>query len=285
MKPYYIQLDKLPGSELSAVLEKHLKISLQEAEALVEIGAVWDHERRIRLKNPQAKLANILIKIYRPLEEVKPYQVDIKDIIYINNHYCIVYKHPNSLSHPAPYSDVASLAWGLEKYFGKKVYPVNRLDYITGGLIFFAFTQKAGSCLQSDFQNRKIKKWYLARTEKVDNAGKYTLIDDPITHKNKLKQARSIAIHYYTDENSDYFLVKLQSGRTHQIRIHLAKKYKPIWGDKSYGARHSRGTGLYCVRYVFTCPISNQKIRVCYLPDDIKTWLVPLGLKNQDLGN
>ncbi len=126
--------------------------------------------------------------------------------------------------------------------FGK-IYVVHRLDYETSGVILFARNEKSHKNLSQQFEDRKVKKTYLALTKNPDEST--GVISAPIsTHPVKHgiyipdehgKQARTEYETLKTFHN--YALVKLTpiTGRTHQIRVHLKSMGAPLLTDKKYG--------------------------------------------------
>ncbi len=124
--------------------------------------------------------------------------------------------------------------------------PIHRLDYPTSGALLIGKTSKATSSLNKMFEERKIKKSYHAITI---GAIKYTgTIDLPIDEKpskSEFKTIKRLSSRKYESLN----LVELipHTGRTHQLRIHMASIENPILGDLKYGKEGllGKGNGLY----------------------------------------
>jgi len=114
--------------------------------------------------------------------------------------------------------------------------PVHRLDSATSGLLLFAKTANAQFQLQKQFENRAVKKRYLAVVNgKISEQG---VIDIKIEGKEAYTAYHRI--NYVESLQNDWLsLVELfpETGRTHQLRIHLAKTGHPIVGDKLYGIK------------------------------------------------
>jgi RluA family pseudouridine synthase len=123
--------------------------------------------------------------------------------------------------------------------------PIQRLDVITTGVIVFARTQKAAAFLMQEFKQNRVEKEYFAIVEGVPKSKKFT-IDKAIA---KLKASRRIVgggipgsqsartdVEWLTAINNRSLLkVVPRSGRTNQIRVHLASVGLPIFNDSVYG--------------------------------------------------
>lgn len=107
----------------------------------------------------------------------------------------------------------------------KSIYLVHRIDTGASGVMVCARTRDAAASLSGLFSTRAIRKLYLAR---VDGP-----IDHPITIESPI--AGKEALTFIRPTNHGLIEVEIQTGRTHQIRIHLASIRHPIIGDRRYG--------------------------------------------------
>ncbi|MBN2441770.1 MAG: hypothetical protein JXJ04_10500 [Spirochaetales bacterium] len=276
MKKYYIQVKENNKETLKSLIVLHLKLSEDEADYLISIGAVWDKNTNLRLKNPDARCRRELLIVHKPDYEVPVYPFHSDDIIYEDNSFLIVYKKGKYPTVPTPYSDVNSLSYALQGYYDKKkagitTYVINRLDTHAQGLVFFAKNKTTEKYLHRMFQDRKVKKWYLAETAPFDIVKENYLIEDTLEWNEKAKKAKTF-IHLLKKSEYGYcYFVRPYTGRTHQIRKHFASYLVPIKGDPVYG-RSSRDAvmSLFCFAYVFKHPQTGKKIKVTYLPKDIR---------------
>lgn len=196
------------------------------------------------------------------------------DIIYEDEGFIVLNKPPGIAVHPSLQHFSDSLSNGLKFYFDtinlhKKIRPVNRLDLNTSGLIVFAKNEYIQECLIRQMTNKIFKKEYLAVVTGILDEKK-GVINKPISRKTNSIIERCIssdgkkAITKFEvlKEFKDYSLVKciLETGRTHQIRVHFASIGHPLIGDSLYGKSSNliNGHALLCYKLSFVNPI-NQK--------------------------
>ena len=203
------------------------------------------------------------------------------DIVYEDEWILIVNKSAGIAIHPSVlhYSD--SLCNGIKYYFNsislnKKIRPVNRLDFNTSGLVIFAKCEYIQECLISQMKKNLFKKEYLAICE-----GSFDIKSDtislPIARKDNSIIERCISengqqsiTHYEVlKEFKNYTLIKciLETGRTHQIRVHLSAIGHPLLGDTLYGNKSDliNRQALHCYKLKFIHPITlwHEKEQIC----------------------
>ncbi len=188
-----------------------------------------------------------------PIEGViEPFEAPI-DIVYEDEDIILVNKKAKLLIHDDGQTK-NTLTNHVSYYFHQKGYdypvlPVHRLDYETSGLVLFAKHFISLSFLSAQFEKKEIKRTYVAVCNnyftKLDGVIDYRIGKD--RHSNK-----QIVIDSGKEARTEYFVIEqaekvskveliITSGRTHQIRVHLAYIGHPIVGDKLYGkTKHER---------------------------------------------
>lgn len=155
-----------------------------------------------------------------------------------------------------------------KNYIGERAGVVHRLDRATSGLMICAKTEKAMSWLQKQFSTRNVKKSYFAIINgKLDPPE--AIIDMPIERNPKKPQTfrvgsngKSAQTKYKTiQSNAKYSLVELtpQTGRTHQLRVHLKHLGHPIVGDTFYDGEPSDRLYLHASSLEITLPNKQRK--------------------------
>jgi 23S rRNA pseudouridine1911/1915/1917 synthase len=206
---------------------------------------------------------------------ILPKKMDLH-IIYEDDCFIILDKPAGIAVHPSMLHFDDTLSNGLKYYFDsinlkKKIRPINRLDLNTSGLIIFAKNEYIQECLIQQMEANIFQKEYLAIIEGI-LPEKFGTINKPIGRKDSSVIERCISekgkpsiTHYEVlKEFNNLSLVKckLETGRTHQIRVHFASIGHPLLGDTLYG--HSSdlidGQALLCYKLTFIHPISKQHL-------------------------
>ena len=114
-----------------------------------------------------------------------------------------------------------------------ELYLVHRLDTGTSGVVVFARTKEFAAELSAMFADREIRKTYLALVDGVITEPMH--IDSPIEEKDAVSHVEPKS----SDGKSTLVEVRTETGRTHQIRIHMASVHHPVLGDARYGSKKS----------------------------------------------
>lgn len=184
-----------------------------------------------------------------PIDIFTPENIPL-DIVYEDDTLVVVNKQAGLVVHPAAGTPSGTLANALAYHFqqlpGTSVRPgiVHRLDRDTSGLLVVAKTETALENLSDQFRDRSVYKSYVALVHGrvLTNTGK---IDEPLARdrSNRTRMAvvrggRNALTLYRVRQAFDRFTlldVELKTGRTHQIRVHLAWIKHPVVGDETYG--------------------------------------------------
>jgi 23S rRNA pseudouridine1911/1915/1917 synthase len=154
-------------------------------------------------------------------------------------------------------------------------YLVQRLDRGTSGVIFFSKRGDLNVRLTRQFEKKRISKRYLAICE--GELAERQTIDAPIARAGAIKFAvrdsgKRAVTHInpaHATKNGSLLAIVLETGRTHQIRVHLAAIGHPLAGDWLYGVRSGVRPMLHAAELEMTHPLTGQPLRVAApLPDD-----------------
>ncbi len=266
---------------LSAVLQKHLRITAEAAQRLLIQGSVWDNDRKARLKDGTMTVRNQLLRVDRPKFKIREFALQEGDVKYEDDYLLIVYKMGGVPVQPTPYSDSDNLLHGVQKYYDEKgirykAAPINRLDLPAQGLVFFAKDKKSESAMNRQFRLHRVRKRYLAATDVFAGVQASYIIRSDLEWQGSSKAALTYVRFCREHGGRYFFLVFPQTGRTHQIRRHFQERVAPLIGDVRYGSAAPGGElWLLCFRYSFRHPVNGKKITVSYLPEP---WRQAMGL-------
>ncbi|MDD3223829.1 MAG: RluA family pseudouridine synthase [Clostridium sp.] len=224
-------------------------------------------------------------------QNIVPEKIDLS-IVYEDDYVIVVNKPHGMIVHPTKNYQSGTLANGLLYYFKEKgenciVRLVNRLDMDTSGLVLIAKNQFAHMALSRDMKLESFKKGYKAVVmgNMDKEAGTIDLpiykSDDGIKRIIDERGQRSIT-HYSVEKhlkNADLVKLNLETGRTHQIRVHLSSIGHPICGDTLYGGDSQLMTrqALHAYSLQFPHPKDGRIIKLeIDIPDDIKNLIKKL---------
>lgn len=209
------------------------------------------------------------------------------NIIYEDDYLLVLNKPANIAIHPSILHFDNSLSNGVKFYFDKlglkkKIRIVNRLDRNTSGIVIFAKNEYIQECLIKQMKTNEFKKEYLAIAKGILESKSGTL-NFPIARKEGSIIERTVssdgdsAITHYdvVKEFNNLSLVHivLETGRTHQIRVHFSHIGHPILGDTLYGSPSEliNRQALHSYKLTFIHPVTKKVLSLeAPLPNDIK---------------
>lgn len=294
----------LDGERVDAALARALGLSRTVVAAAAERGAIFLNGKQV---DKSARLAaGDLIEIELLQDSTKGAQVEVADypelrIIYSDEDVVVIDKPLGVAAHP-------SIGWSGPTVVGvltargvtlshlapvERAGIVHRLDVGTSGLMVVAKSDRAYLSLKEQFRLRQVQKIYHAIVQGHPDPTRGT-IDAPIDRhpRDEFKFAvvadgKPSVTHYQTLESfagATLVEVELETGRTHQIRVHFAALRHPLVGDLMYGAdpTFAKSLGLtrqwlHAYRLTFAHPANGeQKSYTCDYPADLASALASL---------
>ena len=274
------------GERLDALLAEQLG-SRTRAAKLIDDGRVLvdgePRQKRYRVQEGEE------IAVDEPPEPRAPAHVDVPfDVAYEDEHLLVVDKPPGVVVHPARSHQSGTLAQALQGTAAGgddawRAGIVHRLDKDTSGLMVVAKSEEAHRRLKAMIQRREVTREYLALVLGRPPARSGT-IDAPIgrdrRHRTKVStdtnEPREAVTHFEIERQlpeTTLLRVRLETGRTHQIRAHLQAIGFPVAGDPDYGGATKYGLKrqfLHATRLAFEHPFGSGPIELeSPLPEDL----------------
>tara|TARA_Y100000589_G_scaffold270797_1_gene263206 strand:+ start:7737 stop:8657 length:921 start_codon:yes stop_codon:yes gene_type:complete len=229
-------------------------------------GACWTFRkgRQLRLRRAKQELdAGTRLLLYYDsavLERTPPEPTLLAD----QRRYTVWFKPHGLLTQGSQWGDHCSLLRRVEQSLKRPVFLVHRLDAEAAGLVLIAHDRQAAGALSRRFAERTMSKIYRARVQGIPEPAEQRL-DAPLDGKPARTWLRLLRAE--TDTDTSVLEVRIETGRKHQIRRHLAGIGHPIVGDRVYGTAASVPMQLMAVRLSFTCPLLGRPVDYG-LPDE-----------------
>jgi 23S rRNA pseudouridine1911/1915/1917 synthase len=274
MQKFEIQL-KQAGLRIDQAISDFLPdLSRSQIKRWIESGDIVVDQRRIQPKTRVAGGEIVLINraVYEPAIAFQAEPISLQ-VVYEDEHIVVIDKPSNLVVHPGAGNRTGTLLNGLITLCPKnKSLPragiVHRLDKDTSGLLIAAKTLQAHTSLVEQLQKRSVTREYLALVYGTPPAS--GTIEKPIGRhpRNRklmstLTRGKQAITHFHTNEyGKEWALLRcnLETGRTHQIRVHLSSIDCPIIGDKTYVS-----TKFQRKRIVVTDTIARQALHATKL--------------------
>jgi 23S rRNA pseudouridine1911/1915/1917 synthase len=270
------------GQRLDQYLAVRLpQFSRNHFQNLIRDGMVSVNDKPAKSNHRIKSEDRIWIVIPPPKEtEIIPERIEL-DIVYEDSDIAVINKPQGMVVHPAVGNYTGTLVNALLYHCGElsgingEIRPgiVHRIDKDTSGLLVIAKNDFAHRILAEQIQKKEVSRIYLAIAEgniKQDSGIIHAPIGrNPIDRKKMAVVAggRNAVTHYRVLERFGeytYLELKLETGRTHQIRVHLSHIGHPITGDPVYGRHHQRfnlaGQALHAARLILTHPRTGEQM-------------------------
>lgn len=292
----YLQLyitPELAGAEVNTLLRRQLELSgtvLRRVKWL-EDGITLDGAR-VTVRQRVTEGQTLSVRLTDPDGTAQPVPTEGPlDIVYEDGDLVVINKAPGMLVHPSHghYDDtVGNYLMGHYRQTGDRAgfHPVHRLDKGTSGLLVIAKHPHGQEKLKNQLHTGDFRRLYLAVCEGCPTPAE-GIIDAPIAPVGGSRMAREIRpdgqsarTHYRVlsvHGLRSLVELELETGRTHQIRIHMAHIGHPLTGDFLYGTEDSAlipRPALHSWRLELTHPITGERLALeAPLPEDIKKLL------------
>ncbi|QZE12598.1 RluA family pseudouridine synthase [Mycoplasma sp. Ms02] len=266
-------------------ISNHTELSRSDIKQLIEQRAVFINGTNV-IKPKYIVREGQEIEIVKLLDKeihIEPQKMDI-NVIFEDEHIIIIDKPSGMVVHPSPGHYENTLVNGLLYHFKNNLSNenglmrpgiVHRIDKDTSGLLIVAKTNEVHQKLSDMFKEHAVNRKYVAIVDGVLSANKLK-INLPIGRSEKNRQIMAVtnvnskhAVSHFELLKTFYLdnlpktLIKcqLETGRTHQIRVHAAYIKNPIYGDPIYNKEvDAFGQRLHAYELEFTHPMTNEKM-------------------------
>ena len=290
----YVADDKISGMRIDkAVPEIAGEVSRARAQKMVDGGLIFVNGEPCLSKKYAVSSGDVIeFDMPEPAADAAPVPEGIPlHIIYEDDDLIVVNKPCGMVVHPAPGSEHGTLVNALLAHTGGKLSRLNgedrpgivhRIDKDTSGLIVAAKTDRAFTGLSAQFAEHTITRRYhalvLGNFRQDEGTVDMPIGRDPKDRKRRAvcgEAARDAVTHFRVLErfgDITYVECRLETGRTHQIRVHMAYIKHPLLGDPVYGPRKARkaadGQYLHAAVLGFVHPVSGEYVEFSTDPPD-----------------
>ena len=308
------------GKRLDAFLaEKIENRSRSRIQKMIDEGDVLVNESRVKSSYKTQNNDTIEVELTElPADVFEPENIPL-DIVFEDESLAVINKPAGMVVHPGAGISNGTLANAIAYHFGfgeadcefnskeivnsqlatpNRVGIVHRLDKDTSGLIVVAKNEKMHEALSEQFQNRTVYKRYLALVH-GEFDGNTGTIDAPIAREKHNRTKMGVRGHgrnalslWKVKQRFEKFTlveVEIKTGRTHQIRVHLAHIHHPVVGDETYNSGRDKTVRdanirkaikdlnrffLHAEKLSFTHPVTQEKMNfVVELPKELSDFL------------
>ncbi len=293
----------LDGERVDKIVAMLAGVSRAEARAMVDAGDVSGEHGRLSAKE---RLEQGAVVVFPEPEAAAGLQAEAIDfeVVFADADLIVVDKPPGVVVHPGAGRAAGTLAAGLLDRFPEiegvgqpgRWGIVHRLDRDTSGLLVVARSDRAYRVLVQAMRRRQVKRGYLTLVQGTFSIPRGT-VDAPIgrdphhpTRRAMIQQGRPAVTHYrrrteWEPPGVALLEVQLETGRTHQIRVHLAGIGHPVIGDRLYGGRDPVSAPrmfLHAAHLELDHPVSGEHLVYdSPLPEDLEEVLKTLNVERE----
>lgn len=268
----------------------HLQIARKQRYLLYQHQLMRTNTQRICQNIPLNAQDTLYIRLPEMEDDgfsASPY---LPEVIYEDSLFLVVNKPVQRIVHPDGVNTTDTLCNDVKTYYLLQgltcpVRPIHRLDRDTTGLVVFCKIPLLQPLLDQTLEQKQLRREYDALVQGIFSP-QFITINQPIgkdrhdAHKMRISPSGKPAITRFqlVQTYQDYSLIHciLETGRTHQIRVHCASMHHPILSDPLYGFIDKRISylALHASKLTFTHPFTKESLTItCPLPDDMKRLL------------
>ena len=284
------------SGRIDKILAKELEVSRNQVEKLIKDGLVSVNGKAISKTSFKVVEGDEVLYTFKEAEKrvAPPIDFDV-EVLYEDDYLLVVNKPSGLVVHPAPSVKEPTLVdWLIHKGISLSTISgeerhgiVHRIDKETTGALVVAKTNEVHEKLSLQLQDKSMGRYYLALIDcplKED-----TFVDKPIGRNPNNRLKMDVVPHGKTAKTAfvklgetahgvELIAAKLFTGRTHQIRVHLATLGRHILGDTLYGFKSKRDkiarVNLHAYLLYLVHPITGEKMEfLAPLFDDMKTYI------------
>lgn len=283
----YIVTDETSGLTVLDILRSKLNLSRKLIRKLKRTGGIEVNGETAHTNQKVVTGDVVRAIIHEEESTVTPMPIPL-DIVYEDEAILILNKPGDMVVHPVRNHKLNTLANGVAHYLlrqglKQQVRPVHRLDRETSGLIVFAKNQLIHKALSEQIRNKEFKRAYLAIVHGRLSES-YGTIDLPILKSNTEPMLRIISpegqravTHYEVVRQlsrGTLLHIRLDTGRTHQIRVHMSHIGHPLFGDFLYGKEEPElisRQALHSYELSFVHPLKDEQMNFALdMPKDMQ---------------
>jgi tRNA pseudouridine32 synthase/23S rRNA pseudouridine746 synthase len=254
-----------PNDATVDLLQRASGLSKQRIKLAMTQGAVWvtrgRKTQRLRRVKRTLKAGDEVHLYYdrKILEEIPPEPGLITDV----GVYSVWHKPYGLRSQGSKWGDHCTVARWAERHLQpeRPAFTVHRLDRAANGLILVAHSKSVAAALSGLFHERTVEKRYLALVHgEFSGSVDPVRIEDPIDDKPAVSEFSQRQVS--ADGGRSLVDVRIETGRKHQIRRHLAGLGHAVFGDRLYGDGENDGVDLQLTAYLlaFHCPVNDRQV-------------------------
>lgn len=254
---------KTPHIKAVALLADESDLSRGQIKSAMKNGAVWlerrGHVQRLRRADRKPVAGDVLHLYFNVrIQGMKPPEARL---IADEGDYSVWFKPAGMYSQGSKWGDHCSLPRWAEQHLQpqRNAFVVHRLDRAASGLMLLAHARKTAGQLSALFRKHQVEKEYCVQVWGCFSAELICLNTD-LDGRSAVTHVRRVVLDEMAGKS--LLVVRIETGRKHQIRRHLAEAGFPVVGDRLYGTRGNDGDlQLQAVRLSFVCPLTGEHRR------------------------